>query len=467
MGLGTIQIMNLAWQHLHSFVEQHFEKEHFIKQHTLGESLEKSEFVVGLSGGVDSITLLHLFLQLRQHTGINFSAVHVNHGLSANGKQWQQHMQQLCDEQNVQLIVKQVTIKQQSRTSLEQQARDARYQAIADIAKPNAILFTGHHQSDQMETFLLRLMRGSGLAGLTSMREVSDFPHAAGQQKQLKLARPLLSVSKQNIIDFAQQHKLTWVNDESNTDDKFDRNFVRLSILPQLFKRWPAAGKSINTSTVLLQQDFDLLNEYVEQDYLACVVKGFAQHTVLDINKLTDLSLAKQKAVVRMFIYKQINIYPALTILNELLQQISHFNPDTNIHLKVANSFLKTHKNHLYLVSDVINDARDLSSVELMVSNGKWSVLPENTLYKEIKVEASTAHSIVIKWARFNEMFQPNKNSGHKKLNKYLKEIGCPTWWREHIPLVYINGELVAVAGIAVSAGFSAVFTQSINVELH
>jgi tRNA(Ile)-lysidine synthase len=117
-----------------------------------------------------------------------------------------------------------------------------------------------------METFLLRLMRGSGLAGLTSMREVSDFPHAAGQQKQLKLARPLLSITKQNIIDFAQQHKLTWVNDESNTDDKFDRNFVRLSILPQLFKRWPAAGKSINTSTALLQQDFDLLNEYVEQD---------------------------------------------------------------------------------------------------------------------------------------------------------------------------------------------------------
>jgi tRNA(Ile)-lysidine synthase len=454
--------VNLNWQHLHSFVEQH-----------LAQPLEKEapavELVVGLSGGVDSISLLHLFLQLREHIGINFSAVHVNHGLSANAKQWQQQMQQLCDEQNVQLIVKQVTIEQQSRTSLEQQARDARYQAIANSLTANSILFTGHHQSDQMETFLLRLMRGSGLAGLTSMREVNDFPHAAGQQKQLKLARPLLSVSKQSIIDFAQQHKLTWVNDESNTDDKFDRNFVRLSILPQLFKRWPAAGKSINTSTALLQQDFDLLNEYVEQDYLTCVAKGFAQHTVLDINKLTDLSLTKQKAVVRMFIYKQINIYPALTVLNELLQQISHFNPDTNIHLKVANRFLKTHKNHLYLVSDVINDTRDLSSVELMVSNGKWSVLPENTLYKEIKVQASTDHSIVIKWARFTEMFQPNKNSGHKKLNKYLKEIGCPTWWREHIPLVYINGELVAVADIAISAGFSAAFAEvvgSIKIEL-
>jgi tRNA(Ile)-lysidine synthase len=459
--------MNLDWQHLHSFVEQYFVKQHFIKQQSLGQALEKDtlagELVVGLSGGVDSIALLHLFLQLRDNTNINFSAVHVNHGLSQYAEQWQDTLQTLCAQLDIKLIVKQVSIQAQSRTSLEQQARDARYQAIADSLAPKSILFTGHHQSDQMETVLLRLMRGSGLTGLASMREISAFPHAAGQQKQLKIARPLLTIPKQSIIEFANANNLTWVEDDSNTDEKFDRNYVRLSILPALFKRWPLAGKSINTATELLQQDSDLLNEYVEQDYLACLDKGFAQYTVLDINKLTDLSLAKQKAIVRMFIYKQINIYPALTVLNELLQQISHFNPDTNIHLKVANSFLKTHKNHLYLVSDFINDARDLSSVELMVSNGKWSVLPENTLYKKIKVDVSTDHSIVIKWARFTEMFQPNKNSGHKKLNKYLKEIGCPTWWREHIPLVYINGELVAVADIGVSANN----TQSINIELH
>ncbi|GHB63264.1 tRNA(Ile)-lysidine synthase [Psychrosphaera saromensis] len=457
--------MNLDWQHLHSFVEQHFAKQHFIKQHTLESELEhaheKPDFVVALSGGVDSIALFHLFLQLRENTGINFSAIHVNHGLSQYAQQWQDKLQVLCDQKDVRLIVQQVSIQAQSRTSLEQQARDARYQAIANALNTHSILFTGHHQSDQMETFLLRLMRGSGLTGLASMREVSLFPHLAGRQKQLKLARALLSVPKQSIVDFAKTHDLTWVEDDSNSDEAFDRNYARLSILPQLFKRWPLAGKSINTSTILLQQELDLLNEYVEQDYLACLAKGFNQQAVLDINSLTDLSLSKQKAVVRMFVYRQINTYPALTILNELLQQINNLNPDTNIHLKVADSFLKTHKTHLYLVNDLANafikeangsSTRDLSAVELMVSSGKWSVLPENMLYKEIKVEVAAEHTAVIKWARFSEMFQPHKNSGHKKLNKYLKETGCPTWWRDHIPLVYINGELAAIADIAVSA---------------
>lgn len=515
--------MNLSWQHLHSFIEEHFVKEHFIKPHVvkkqnLGQPLEKdipaAELVVGLSGGVDSIALLHLFLQLRDNTNINFSAVHVNHGLSQYAKQWQDTLQTLCDELDVNLIVKQVSIQAQSRTSLEQQARDARYQTIANSLTPNSILFTGHHQSDQMETFLLRLMRGSGLTGLASMREISAFPHPAGRQKQLKIARPLLAIPKQSIIEFANAHDLTWVEDDSNTDEKFDRNYVRLSILPALFKRWPLAGKSINTATELLQQDTDLLNEYVEQDYLACLDKGFARslqtesqpesqpqkNNVLNIERLTQLSLSKQKAVVRMFTYQQLSLYPALTVLNELLTQISACDSDSNIQLKVGNSFFRTHKQYLYLISNPTladgkksgtgsgEKSRDLSTVELMVSNNKWSVLPENALYREIKVtvsavgkgsaeQATTEQAITeqgatkqttlpdnikIKWARFDEKFQPNKNSGHKKINKYLKEIGCPTWWRDQIPLVYINGELVAVGGIGVSAAFG----HNINIEL-
>lgn len=465
--------MNLNWQHLHSFVEQH-----------LAQPLEKEasavELVVGLSGGVDSVALLHLFLQLRENTNINFSAVHVNHGLSQYATQWQNTLQTLCDELDVKLIVKQVSIQAQSRTSLEQQARDARYQAIADSLAPNSILFTGHHQSDQMETFLLRLMRGSGLTGLASMREISAFPHASGRQKQLKIARPLLSVPKQNIIEFANAHGLTWVEDDSNTDEKFDRNYVRLSILPALFKRWPLAGKSINTATELLQQDTDLLNEYVEQDYLACVDKGFAhsshpshsqqeqpqKNNVLNIERLTQLSLSKQKAVVRMFTYKQLSLYPALTVLNELLTQISACDTDSNIKLKVGEHFFRTHKQHLYLIAKPKTAAlsRDLSALELMVNNNKWTVLPENALYKEIKVNVSQIeqNNIKIKWARFEEKFQPNKNSGHKKLNKYLKEIGCPTWWRDQLPLIYINDRLIAVADIAVSAEFS----QGVHVQL-
>ena len=226
--------MNLDWQYLH----------HFIQQQALDHCLDESattKLVVGLSGGVDSIVLLHLFLQLRENTGTKFSAVHVNHGLSQYAQQWQNTIQALCIKYKIPLIVEQVTIEQQSRTSLEQQARDARYQAIANALNTHSILFTGHHQSDQMETFILRLMRGSGLTGLGSMRKVSVYPHQSGQDKQLKIARALLNISKQEIVRFAKQHNLTWVEDDSNSDDKFDRNYVRLSILPKFFQRWPLA----------------------------------------------------------------------------------------------------------------------------------------------------------------------------------------------------------------------------------
>lgn len=461
--IGIYQLVNLDWQYLHNFIQQQ----------GIDHCLDKSattKLVVGLSGGVDSIVLLHLFLQLRENTGTNFSAVHVNHGLSQYAQQWQNTIQALCIKYKIPLIVEQVTIEQQSRTSLEQQARDARYQAIANALNTHSILFTGHHQSDQMETFILRLMRGSGLTGLGAMREVSTYPHKSGQDKQLKIARPLLKVTKQDIVRFAQQQQLSWVDDDSNSDDKFDRNYVRLSILPKLFQRWPLAGKSINTATQLLQQDSDLLNEYVKQDYLACLESGFnntglnQQLRVLNIKRLTQLSLNKQKAVVRMFVFQHLNLYPALSVLNELLQQISHVSTDSNVQLKVGDSFFRIHKQHLYLIAKPKNALRNLSTVELIVSNNKWCVLPENTLYKQIKINVSEIEqaSIKVKWARFDERFQPNKNSGHKKLNKYLKEIGCPTWWRDQLPLIYINEQLIAVADICVSGEF----TQSIHVEV-
>ena len=141
-------------------------------------------------------------------------------------------MSSLCQSLHIELVVKQVHIETKSRTSLEQQARDARYQAIAEVLPENSVLFTGHHQADQFETFMLRLMRSSGVTGLTSMKALASLPNVLAKSKQLVIARPLLNTTKADKSEYASQYQLEWVEDESNENTSISRNFIRKELLP-------------------------------------------------------------------------------------------------------------------------------------------------------------------------------------------------------------------------------------------
>ncbi|MDG1752546.1 MAG: tRNA lysidine(34) synthetase TilS, partial [Thalassotalea sp.] len=204
--------------------------------HSFLKHYPQAPLVIAYSGGVDSQVLLHAVTELKRQSCIeqDVMAVHVNHGLSARSKEWQSFTQQQCEQLNIHFETITVEIIDKPRTSLEAQARDKRYQALENISPSNALILTGHHQDDQVETFLLSLKRGSGLKGLSAMASESEF----GGKKQ-KLLRPLLNISRENIVQYAKEHQLEWIEDESNSDTRFDRNFLRKEILPHLKERWP------------------------------------------------------------------------------------------------------------------------------------------------------------------------------------------------------------------------------------
>ena len=217
---------------------------------------------IAFSGGLDSTVLLHLLADYaRSHSTPPLHAIHIHHGLQPAADAWPAHCKAVCDRLGIELSI--VHIQVAPGASLEQAARDARYAAFRRILGPGEVLFTGQHREDQAETLLFRLLRGAGLRGLAAMP-------AQRQLGQGSLARPLLTCSRQQLHDYAQTHGLIWIEDPSNRDTAFARNFLRNDVFPVLQKRWPQASQNLARCAAHLGEAQGLLDELAEGDLTAC-----------------------------------------------------------------------------------------------------------------------------------------------------------------------------------------------------
>ena len=215
-------------------------------------------FEVGLSGGLDSVVLLHLLHRMREFSHFDLRAVHVHHGLSTNADSWAKFCQDYCQRLNVALRVCRVNVEKQGK-GLEAAARAARYQAFSDGLKK--IIVLAHHRNDQIETFMLSAVRGGGLRGMASMPEWRDL------NEEIQIWRPLLAFSRQELAEYAQQWRLSFVEDESNEDSGYLRNWMRNQALPQWHQRIPNFERQICANVRLLQEDLQLLDELIESEY--------------------------------------------------------------------------------------------------------------------------------------------------------------------------------------------------------
>jgi tRNA(Ile)-lysidine synthase len=213
---------------------------------------------VALSGGMDSTVLLAALAERKSWRG-RLRAVHVNHRLRPAAKVWAAHCRGLAISLDVPITVLAAKVNRARGTSLEAEARKARYEMLAAELSSNEVLLTAHHQDDQLETVFLQLLRGSGIAGLAAMPEVTSF--GAGT-----LARPLLPMSRAALAAWAQQRDLDWVEDDSNSDERFDRNYLRTQVLPLLAARWPAAARAVSRSARHAAEAQRLLNALAQQD---------------------------------------------------------------------------------------------------------------------------------------------------------------------------------------------------------
>ena len=400
------------------------------------------------SGGVDSQVLLHLLSCLKKSQGIDVRAVYIDHGLQSESKDWRQHCADSCLSLCIPFQSISVNAQPLQGESPEATARHARYKALENLIEDNDCLLTAQHQDDQAETFLLQLFRGAEAAGLASMPFYSAF--SKGWH-----ARPLLNASQQQLLDYAKQNDLHWVEDPSNRDCKFDRNLIRHTFIPKLKERWPSIDKTLSNAAHQQAENKQLIEQLAAED----LKKIETIETGLSIDDLKKLSEARCRNVLRFWIKQQgFNVAPR-KILQQLLQQVFHAKNDAMPEIHWSNVVAHRFRNTLYVLFDVEHDAtqtfqwqaNDELRIESLNVQLKMSKTYEAGLSKEILNQ--TLH---VCFRQGGEKIQPLGRNARHSLKKLFQEAGVPPWQREKIPLIYLQDELIAVAGYWVSESFKA-----------
>lgn len=244
---------------------------------------------VAYSGGLDSTVLLHKLVQSRKEAAFDLRATHIHHGLNPKADEWQKHCEKICNEWGIELLVHKIDLSD-SHENIEARARELRYHYFSTLLQVNDCLFTGHHQDDQAETVLLQLLRGAGPKGLSAMPPESQLGKG-------KLIRPLLNLSRDALLAYAQEHRLRWIDDDSNQNTRFTRNFIRHDILPLLKQRWPNATEAIARSAKHCAE-----TEKILESYIAPLFEQTKNGDFLSIKRLKMLTPIEQKHVFRYWL---------------------------------------------------------------------------------------------------------------------------------------------------------------------
>ncbi|USD66624.1 tRNA lysidine(34) synthetase TilS [Vibrio sp. SCSIO 43136] len=423
--------------------------DHFCQQ-VLTHRQPESRIVLALSGGVDSRVLLDLLARFREaHPQQKVSAVHVHHGLSVNADIWLEKCREWCSEANIDFACHRVSLDLQG-DSVEQAAREARYSVLKQHLAEGDLLMTGQHSGDQLETVLLALKRGSGPKGLSAMAEMMPL-------EQGYLFRPLLSVSRENIESYAKQHALEWVEDESNKDTRYDRNFLRQQIVPTLKARWPSIENTIARSALLCAQQEQLLSELLADKLEQCV----AQDSSLIIDALIPLSENMRLQLIRLWLDKLGVRMPSSRQLALVWPQVAMAQQDANPCLNLNQGELRRFEQRIYY----IGAWQDVSQWQAQLSLDTPLLLPDGLgrLSLERCSEVSSlglmlptdGQPITVHFEPQGLSATPLERAHSRKLKKLFQEYGVPSWQRRRLPIVMYGDQVAAIAGLFVSKKFS------------
>ncbi len=405
---------------------------------------------VAYSGGMDSHVLLHALAALRDTLGVSVGAVHVNHGLQPHAADWQEHCAAVCRELGVEYVALSVDARAAAGESPEAAARKARYTALAEWLPGQHCLLTAHHQDDQAETLLVQLMRGSGVHGLAAMPVRSVL----GQGVHL---RPLLDCPRTDLQAYAHAEGLNWIEDPSNRDTGFTRNFLRHRVLPELQRRWPGSSASLARSAAHQAEAASLLDELAAEDL--ATLSG--PDAALSRPGLDVLSAQRQRNVLRFWIRQKTGGCPSSAVLARIQQDVLHSRPDAVPCVRWGRFELRRYRDRLYVLQQMTAPptAQELDwSLEaplfIQQAGGVLSATPHTG--QGIRESALGGKGVRVGWRRGGESCVPAGRGQHHSLKKLFQEQGIPPWQRARIPLIYIGGQLAAVAGLWVCEPFQA-----------
>lgn len=418
--------------------------------------LQAGRVVVGFSGGLDSTVLLHLLVSLRARSVLSgeLVAVHVHHGLQPDSDAWLEHCRQQAQGLGVSFSAHKVRVDTARGVSVEAAAREARYALFETLLQPGSVLVLAHHADDQVETVLLHLLRGSGPRGLSGM------PQQRALGKGL-LVRPLLAASREQLRQHAQQCKLRWIEDPSNSDSRYTRNSLRNEVIPALQEQVPQLPQGVLRSAGLLSETEELLGELAAVDLSAALGE---QRNQLQLPVLAQWSSARVRNLLRLWVRGLREELVGCDITHQALQhcvqQLIPARDDAAPLIAWGEPALRLelrrHRDRLFLVKPMpqLPTVLHWNPAQTLELPGVLGCLRCETAEGGAPASGSWP-TLEVRFRRGGERLQ-QAGRPTRSLKQLLQEGGVPPWLRPCVPLIHCDGILLAAADLFVQERWPA-----------
>jgi tRNA(Ile)-lysidine synthase len=406
---------------------------------------------IAYSGGQDSHVLLHALSVLRSELNVRLQAVHVNHGLNKDANAWSRHCEAICSAMDIPCHICNVDAAPHAGESPEAAARRARYAALSSIVRPGDCILTAHHQDDQAETVLLQMLRGAGPRGLAGMPVYTGFA-------QGMLARPLLEFTRDDLHAYAVQHGLQWVDDQSNFDTGYQRNYLRHEVIPLLKSRWSAMARIVSRSAMHCADTAILMDEIAAADLVK--IRGPEPDTI-SIPRLQALGIEHQRNVLRFWLRQMGVQLPETVHLDRLRHNVLDAADDRMPLLTWADVEIRRYRDVLSVMpplSDHNNDIVlkwDLTS-ELVLPAGSGRLLAVQKKGHGLNAALCRSQPVTVRYRQGGERCKPAGKIHTREVKKLFQEEGIPPWRRDRIPFIYVGNQLAAVAGLWICQPYDA-----------
>ena len=394
-----------------------------------------ARWAVAFSGGADSTVLLTALTRLGLQSRL--AALHIDHATHPASGDWTDDCRRVAAELGVEFRSKRVSVDAGAGRGFEAAAREVRYAALGELLAPDEVLLTAHHADDQLETLLLRMLRGSGVTGLGA---IAPLRQLAG----VNVGRPLLGFSRAQILEQAECWGLDWLEDPGNADPVHDRNFLRAEIVPRLTARWPAASRTAARLAGNMREADGLLEE------LAMVDLGQdASSASIDRERLRGFVPARQRNALRVAIRARGLPVPSASQLEELRRSLSVTRPDARTAVTWPGAEARVYRDRLYLL-EPLAQPRPHSATARLAPNEPWEGVEGRLVLAPGDTpglpDAWVQAGLEVRFRRGGERFKPLNRGQSRPLKSLFQEAGIVPWMRGRVPLIY-RGDMIAAVG--------------------
>ncbi|MFB2538530.1 MULTISPECIES: tRNA lysidine(34) synthetase TilS [unclassified Acinetobacter] len=421
------------------------------------------------SGGMDSMLLLYLLATLKHqhHIAQPIHVVYIDHQLQAQSSVWGELVQTHC--QQLDLFCKIIAVDVQAG-NLENQARQARYQALQQQLQPNDVLILAHHQQDQAETVLLRLLQGTGVQGLSAMkiveqRTLTHLDHATLSLEiphHYFLWRPLLETAKSDIEALMDTFQIQYADDPMNHSLDYDRVWCRESLFPLLEQRFGKMQDSLTRCAKIMQDSQSILYEVLQQDIAQCVqqIQNDSVVMYIDLNLFRCLSAARQRQLLVWFLQAEQQYKAPMHILNHLQNDVIQAKIDAESQLHYAGHYFLRYDDKLYRYTAEAWQNWQNTPVDYQMSLNLAQVI--HSQFGQFKVVLQADDEFGLSLDLFTKELDFMARQGGEKiaflhrphrqvLKKYLQQHKVTPWQRKHVQCVQYNATIL---GVLTPSGF-------------